>query len=128
MTDKQPSSLNALAAEALELWQEHLNSLAADPKAKAELAHILEPSRRLFADWAEKAQNPQHGTASGKPSEETGAVRPAASGSAFDDGLVRLAQLALHVADLEKRVGKLEIRQSRPAAKVANTNRPRRTT
>jgi hypothetical protein len=131
MNGKQPSDLNALATEALNLWQEHLATLAADPKAKADLAQLMEPSRRAFAEWMEKVHNAGHGTAS-FTAAETGTGRSAATDAtdratslrpASDDGSLRIAQLALHVAELEKRVAKLESRKSSTAAKAAGTSR-----
>jgi hypothetical protein len=126
MTTKPSPDLNKLAAEALDLWQEHLAALASDPKAKADLAQMMEPSRRMFAEWMKKAQATSHDGAEtfpfatqhasgGNAADGAATVRPAS-----DDGTLRLAQLALHVAELEKRVAKLEARKSRTAAKAAN--------
>lgn len=128
MTAKPYPEMNQLAAEALDLWQEHLATLAADPKAKSDLAHIMEPSRRMFAEWMEKAQNGQHGFASFTPPTGHAGNGPATNGSAPvaaapDDGALRIAQLALHVAELERRVAKLESRKPRAAAKAASASR-----
>jgi transposase-like protein len=125
MSTKTPSDLNNLASEALDLWQEHLAALAADPKAKADLAQLIEPSRRLFAQWMEKAQTTANGTAPLATTEGTTepvttngpeTVRPES-----DDGALRIAQLTLHVAELEKRVTQLESRKRVVAAKTAAT-------
>lgn len=116
------SDLNALALEALDLWQEHLTHLANDPKAKQDLAQLMEPSRRLFAEWMQKVQTPAPETADVQPADQDGnappspAVEPAPVPVTADDGTLRLAQLALHVADLERRVGKLESRRASRAS------------
>ena len=120
MTDKPQPDINAVAIEALNLWQEHLTKLASDPKAKADLVQLLEPSRRmfaapLFAEWTEKAQNAMHGTTATTHGATTLRDAP-------DDGALRLAQLTLHVAELEKRVAKLEAAKSRTAAKPAKSS------
>ena len=120
-----PADLNALASEALDLWQEHLGIAASDPAAKAEMMKLLEPSRRMFADWAAMMQNGAHATGASAKSTRTEthaktggaeAARPAS-----DDGALRVAQLAHRVAELEKRLAKLE---SRNAGKAAKTSAP----
>ena len=125
-SDPSSPNLTALASEALNLWQEHLAKLAADPKAKADLAQMMEPSRKMFAEWMEKAQNAAHGTASSaSPEAATGGTAASAPDGAAtvrpasDDGALRFAQLALHVAELEKRVARLEARESRAAREAA---------
>ena len=125
--------LDALAREACDLWQEHLASYAADPKARAELMRALEPSRRLFAEWAFLMQHGSYGKgffgknaagSAGRPSAETssdstegrrsgspGAVGPAGAAAArpaFDGRNDVMARLADHAAQLEKRVAELE--------------------
>ncbi|MDX2028767.1 MAG: hypothetical protein SFW62_09065 [Alphaproteobacteria bacterium] len=121
-TDKPPADLTALAAEALDLWQEHLASYAADPKAKKEMMRLLEPSRRLFADWATMMQHGPYGTsASASAKSAVAAARPEAARPASDDGALRLAQLAHRVAELEKRLAELE---SGGAGKAAKTGQP----
>ena len=117
MQEKPSSDLNALAIETLDLWQEHLAALAADPKAKQDLAQLMEPSRRLFAEWIEKAQTTPYGTASFAQAKPATTDGPASAGLASDDGSLRLAQLALHVAELEKRVARLESGPRRAARK-----------
>jgi hypothetical protein len=128
-----PSDINALAAEVMDLWQEHLAIYAADPKAKAELMKLLEPQRQLFADWMAMMQNAPHGasskTSTGSSSGSGGsaaAVKPhgaAATAASSDDGALRLAQLAHRMAELEKRMAKLESRSSPGIGSVAKTTR-----
>ena len=122
-----PADLNALASEALDLWQEHLAAASSDPAAKAEMMKLLEPSRRLFADWAAMMQSGAYATgASAKHAPTETAARVAAKADraeavrpASDDGALRIAQLAHRVAELEKRLDKLE---SRSAGKTAKTS------
>lgn len=123
MTAKPPSDLSTLATEALDLWQEYLATLAADPKAKADLAQILEPQRQLFAEWIKKAQNAGHGTAP-FPATQANATEKTAAGTATlrpadDDRSLRFAKLALRVAELEKRVARLESGKPCPAGKTS---------
>lgn len=107
------SDINALAAEVMDLWQEHLAIYAADPTAKAELMRLLEPQRRVFADWAAMMQNAPHapGAFANQPADISGTTSKDGAASAtpsFNDGALRLAQLAHRVAELEKRLEKLE--------------------
>ncbi|MDR3423591.1 MAG: hypothetical protein P4M13_00720 [Alphaproteobacteria bacterium] len=131
MTTKQPdlSDINALAIEACDMWQEHLSTLASDPKAREELTRFLEPQRRLFADWAAMMQqggsygnsnakaepssgeSPADAASSAKPDPSVGAAAATASGdAAHGNDPLRVAQLALRLAELEKRVAQLESR------------------
>lgn len=125
------SDINALAAEVMDLWQEHLKIYAADPQAKAELMRMLEPQRQLFADWTTMMQNGVHGASAEKPNTPTGSgsgpasVTPQPAGAApvaspSDDSALRLAQLAYRMAELEKRMAKLE---SKPNASPTKTTR-----
>ncbi len=126
MTDKSPTDYQKLAAETLDLWQQHLTALAADSKAKSDLAVWLEPSRQMLDAWMKNAQNAAHGNAPfpfaapapGNGSDPAGAARTASAGLASDDGSVRLSELALHVAGLEERVTRLEARRAASARKA----------
>jgi hypothetical protein len=111
--------LEALANEACDLWQEHLASYAADPKTRSELMRLLEPSRRLFAEWAVLMQHGPHaeffgksgtGPSLAKSGPSGGAVppRPAAARAASDGGVVPVARLADIVAGFEKRLARIE--------------------
>ena len=111
-----PSDLTALAAEAMNLWQEHLAACATDPKAKAELMKLLEPSRQAFADWTAMMQHGGH--ASGASTKTTSKGGATAAGPASDDSALRLAQLAHRVAELEKRLDRLESRSTGKTAKA----------
>jgi hypothetical protein len=131
------SELTTLAAEACDLWQEHLAASASDPRAHAELVKMLEPQRQLFstlfADYAAMMQNGKHAaspaaqpftasTASAAATPHAATPRPASAAATSDDGALRLAQLAHRVADLERRVADLEQREPAPA----KTPRPAR--
>lgn len=117
-SEKQPYSadIQALASEVLDLWQEHLTAYATDPAAKAELVKLMEPQRRLVADWASMMQNGLYGA--GSKSQGTNGnghyggadapARAAAASVASDDGALRLAQFAHRLAEFEKRLTKLE--------------------
>ncbi|MGE4351978.1 MAG: hypothetical protein AB7E52_07310 [Bdellovibrionales bacterium] len=48
---------NKLAQEALDLWEGHLNALAADPHAKAEMAKFISPMSQMFANWTTMMQS-----------------------------------------------------------------------
>jgi ribosomal protein S15P/S13E len=125
-----PADLNALATEALDLWQEHLATYTSDPKVKEELMRVMEPQRRLFADWAAMLQNGLHERGAstkqrpyGTPAAKAGTT---AATVASDDGALRLSQLAhrvaqleKHLAEFEKRLAWLGSRRVRPAAKTA---------
>jgi len=115
------ADLNSLAAEVMDLWQEHLATYATDPAAREGLARMLEPQRQLFADWSTMMQNGMHGASAAQTnraerSDSTNPSAPApqpAHGAApaaapSDDGALRVAQLALRMAELEKRMAKLE--------------------
>jgi hypothetical protein len=127
MTSEKNSTsadINALAAEALDLWQEQLAVYAADPKAKAELIRVMEPARHWFAEWATMMQHGGHGADffahGGTPAgagSRTGASRAAPLRPASDDGALDLAQLSHHVAVLEKHVAELEKRLARCESK-----------
>jgi hypothetical protein len=109
----QTPDLEALASEVCDMWQDYFAALASGAASKADLVQLLEPQRRLFADFIGMMQHQPHGShsayASGKhqaaPRAQAGAA-PASSSS--DDGTLRLAQLAHRVAELEKRLAKLE--------------------
>lgn len=132
-----PPDFAALAAEACDMWQEHLATCASDPKAREELMRLLEPSRRMFADWTTLVQNANHGYGAPPTSADSHASGPTApcgngpnaaaatraapardehdSGEAGtetarmapDDIIVRLAQLAHRMAE---RMAELEQR------------------
>jgi hypothetical protein len=138
MTNKQPDpvDINALAMEACDMWQEHLTNLANDSAAREELTKFLEPQRRLFADWAnmmrqggrndssrakeETAANsdipPEPAPTADAPAEAAAAADPAPAApsgtAAHGDDPLRVAQLALRLAELERHIAQLESRLS----------------
>jgi hypothetical protein len=137
------SDLTALAASALDLWQDQLTVYAVDPAAKTELMRMMEPARQWFAEWAAMMQHGLHGAnifgtnipsggipGSGispdgiSPGGKTAAARPTAAGGASDDGALGVAQLAYHVATLEKRVAELEQRLAKCEASPKSAAKP----
>jgi hypothetical protein len=115
------ADMNALAAEVMDLWQEHLATYASDPAARDELTRMLEPQRQLFADWTSLMQNGIHGapTAQTNRAERSDTANPSKpapqpahgatpAATPSDDGALRVAQLALRMAELEKRMANLE--------------------
>lgn len=50
------SDWNELAREVLDLWQDHLSAVAADPSARADMARMMAPASKAFADWTEMVQ------------------------------------------------------------------------
>lgn len=96
---------NALAKETLDMWQEHLAAYAADPKAKADLAGMVAPASKMFAEWTNMMQHGLYGT---KPdtSADNNDAKEAAYGDAASD--VGVAELATRVAELERQLDELE--------------------
>ena len=99
------ADLNALAAEACDLWQAHLTAMATNPNARADLMQMTEPTRRLFADWAAMMQNGPHGKTAPFPTTPfTAPFWPTPAGPAPDAGAERVAELTRRVAELEERL------------------------
>lgn len=128
--------LTALAAEACDLWQEHLATYAQDPEAKAAMLRMMEPQRQLlsglFADYATMVQNAQHGSHPSTPRAHTASDAPTsgptAASSSSDDIALRVAQLAhrvayleKHCAELEKRLGRYEHRRNGGTSEVSQS-------
>lgn len=84
-----PPDFASLASEACDMWQQHLAACSNDPKAREELMRLLEPSRRMFADWTSMVQNATHGHGSPTASATQPNANPAA---ATDDGAARQRQ------------------------------------
>ncbi|MDX9688858.1 MAG: hypothetical protein RBT70_00125 [Alphaproteobacteria bacterium] len=57
--DKTPprQDWNLLAKEAMDLWQNHLASLASDPKAKEEMIKFVTPMTQMYTQWASLMQS-----------------------------------------------------------------------
>ncbi|MFY9287205.1 MAG: hypothetical protein WAO98_01760 [Alphaproteobacteria bacterium] len=124
------SEIQSLASEVMDLWQEHLAVYASDPSAKAELMRLLEPQRRLFADWASMMQNGFHAgsfaSSDGTPHADAASAtaRTASSATASDDSALRLAQFAHRLAELEKRLDRVEAALNAPAPKTQRRTKP----
>ena len=77
---------NKLAQEALDLWQNHLTSLANDAAAKDEMARFVAPMSQMFSSWTTMMQLGLASVMPQEPAQETGddstaAEAPAASSS-----------------------------------------------
>jgi hypothetical protein len=66
---------NQLAKEALDLWQNHLTSLAADPKAKEEMVKLVAPMSHMFSSWTDLMQQSLQGFMT--PEAEPSSAAPA---------------------------------------------------
>ena len=108
----QNPELEALAGEVCDMWQDYFSALSSGAASKADLTQLLEPQRRLFADFMSMMQHAPYGAGKGTSASGSGGksapygAAPAAHAS--DDGSLRVAQLAHRVAELEKRLAKLE--------------------
>lgn len=64
MTDDQNKTTQTdwtqLAKDALDIWQNHLTSLATDPKAKEEMARFVTPMTEAMAGWSSVVQQGMH--------------------------------------------------------------------
>lgn len=64
MTDQQNQSSQTdwtrLAKDALDIWQNHLTSLATDPKAKEEMARFVAPMTEAMSGWSSVMQQGMH--------------------------------------------------------------------
>jgi hypothetical protein len=128
--EKLPADLEALASEVCDMWQDYFSALASGAASKADLTQLLEPQRRMFADFMSMMQHAPHGTypnstkAFGPGGKSAGGAAPSGAAPlafASDDGSLRVAQLAHRVAELEKRLAKLE----HGSAGAAKTSRSR---
>lgn len=56
-TENKPAQdWNKVAQDALDLWQNHLNNLANDPKLKEDMARMVAPMGQMFNQWASVMQ------------------------------------------------------------------------
>lgn len=73
-----PPDWNRLAKDAFDLWQAHFSTLAADPKAKEDMALLVAPMTQMYAAWTDltnkalQSMTPAHETAP-EPKAETAA-------------------------------------------------------
>jgi len=121
------SDFTALAAEACDLWQEHLSSYAQNPENRMHLMSFVEPQRqllsRLFTDYTAMMQKARYdqppksapssksdGSSADNAESAPFPTRTAATGAAPDDTALRLAQLAHRVAQLEQHIAELDKR------------------
>jgi hypothetical protein len=111
----KPPDLEALAKRYLDLWQEHLSGLAADPKLAEVMARTVELMNAGAAAVATMAAGQAAAFArDGKPPEDAaegrgaGGAGPATAPPASRAADSLVAQLARRVAELEQRLARLE--------------------
>jgi uncharacterized small protein (DUF1192 family) len=120
----QPPDLGALAKRYLDLWQEQVASVAADPALAEVMARglaMMTQSAQAVAqatglDRAKAAQQPDKHDGSNPANRSQ---RPAAAAAASDDPRLDHDQLAGRVAALEERVARLEAALGAKGATVA---------
>lgn len=86
MTDsnenKPAQDWSKLAQEALDLWQNHLNGLANDPKVKEDMARMVAPMGQMFTQWTSMMQTGMQNMAPFM----AGAEQPSAEGQTEEQG------------------------------------------
>jgi hypothetical protein len=102
-------NMRALAEEALDLWQNYLDSFSSDPKAKAEAVQMFAPMTKLMQPWTELMQQTMKAAAQKSQTAETAKThdsdtRQDAPATAAPDA----SALERRVAELESRLTKLE--------------------
>jgi hypothetical protein len=100
-------SLEAIAKDALDLWQDHLSQYGASAKAKADLLHLLAPLGQLFTEWAMTMQNGTHAAKPGSKKAKKYALRTHAARAASKHGAKPVAKRAGSAAKSAKRKHKL---------------------
>lgn len=104
--DKAKTDWSQVAKDALDLWQNHLTSLAVDPKAKEELVRFVSPMSEMFAGWSGMMQQglqgmmqaaaAQQGNAAGFAAPFTPPAADAAPQNTPDDGIDAAASSGDH--------------------------------
>lgn len=141
VTDRPPEGplpdLNELARRVMDLWQDHLSAMTADPEMAESLARLYAGVAQLAGSWLEafspatvaKAAHVQPGV-SGVP---TGAGERSAGATTASpsspDRLADLGEFARRLAALEERLDRLERaserrREARPSSKRARKRPP----
>lgn len=94
MTNEDPNAnpkqdWSVLAKEALDLWQNHLTSLATDPSAKDEMARFVAPMSQMFTQWTsmmqQGLQGMMHATTQQQPDQSTEQPVDERAGEASDE-------------------------------------------
>ena len=124
MTKKKEEtpSLEAIAKEALDLWQDHLSHYSSSAKAKADLLQLLAPIGEMFTQWAGTMQNGTDAAKSSSKKTKAYAFRAHAAGAASHHG-------AKPVAKRTGSAGKSANAKAKPgaAAKTKRAAKPRGT-
>jgi len=122
--------LDQLAKQYLDLWQDHMQAMAADPQVAqtmSQMTQMMTGSATAFAALAQQALNagkpaspqaPGHTTDTrthdqadhgrGAASAPPGGVGPQAPGAAHDGGDIDLAEFARRLDGIERRLAALE--------------------
>ncbi|MDD3288595.1 MAG: hypothetical protein PHX43_06275 [Alphaproteobacteria bacterium] len=108
--------LRSLAEEALDLWQDYLDSYSSDPKARTEMAKMMAPMNQMFAQWAGFMQ---HGINGAKPDVNEPSKQESTPPADNQAALER------RVAELESRLAKFESFMASLMAVQAKTTKPK---
>jgi len=82
--ENQKQDWGKLATEALDLWQNHLNALASDPKVKEEVTRFVTPMTQMFSQWTEMMQSGLQGMAGFTPPTDPSQAAAAPTDTAVD--------------------------------------------
>src|SRR6185437_16985154 len=120
----EPPDLETLAKRYLDLWQDQVSALAADPEFTETLGRLLQVSAAMGpAGWMSlwgaaaqglKPQKPHDASPAQPPANPSPASRPAAVAAAPHDGGDDVAELRRRIAALEARLGDLTAERGRP--------------
>lgn len=120
----EPTDIEHLARDYLQLWQEHMSAIATDENAAETMAKtmaLMNSGAATFAKaMADAAQSSgidptakqdsaaPHGVSPSSPDDKPHSDSPPASGLSSDHADANVAQLLERIAELEKRVAELE--------------------
>lgn len=102
-------NMRALAEEALDLWQNYLDSFSSDPKAKAEAMQMFAPMTKLMQPWTDMMQQTMKAATQKAQTAETAKTHePEPRQDAPTTAPVDASALERRVVELESRLTKLE--------------------